>query len=202
MKRIWKNIILIGFAMALCILATGCMGGQKDISKSDEEKYEAIVAEACEEYGYTYEKQKVLPLGAELLYHVYCDDETVLLTVNIDEESTTDRVSCDFEVIRGGATEDSTGAGLDQYLNVPVKIAEYFTDEITKDKLITFLNNNENWGAPEEEDEDILKYKSKDNMDYKVYVATVVEGQEMLEECLHFGWDNGKVYSLKKDKDK
>ena len=57
MKRIWKNIILIGFAMALCVLATGCMGGQKDISKADKEKYERVVAEACETYGYEYEEQ-------------------------------------------------------------------------------------------------------------------------------------------------
>ena len=47
MKRIWKNIILIGFAMALCILATGCMGGQKDIKKDEA----AAIKKQLEEAG-------------------------------------------------------------------------------------------------------------------------------------------------------
>ena len=204
MKRIWKNIILIGFAMALCVLATGCMGGQKDITKADREKYTAVVAEACEEYGYTFEEEVVLPKGAELVYVLSDGDETMHIEVIIDEESTSDRVSCDFDLSRGGAEKDNHGAAFEPHLDVLVKIAQYFTDDITKDKLMAFLNNDEIWGEPQNEEQ--LTYKAQDKMEYCVYVADEVqfEGEEEVYECLeeyfHFSWDNGKTYKLKKDK--
>ena len=200
MKRIWKNVILIGFALVLCVLATGCMGGQKDIKKDEEAAYTEMIAAAAEEFGYEYEQQTVLPKGSALLYVLFNDDERVRLRVTINEESTYDLVSCEFKMGRGlglYGPEDRIH-GFEPHMDVLVKISKHFTDEITKEKLMAFLNSEDNWGEPRNEDEKL--YKAQDNMTYSMYLADVIEGEEIYEESFTFSWDNGNKYKLKKDK--
>ena len=196
----FKKIVLISFAFVLCVLTTGCMGGEKDIKKSEEEIYESVVAEACEEYGYEYEKQTVLPLGSELLYSLTDGDNDVEILVNIDEESSYDKVSCAFTMTRTISSVEERTTGLEQHLDVLVKIAEHFTDEITKDALIEYLNNEE-WTAGTGDDEIVEQQAQASAICHTVCVvkgtaAEYSEGDE-LEEVFSFWWDNGKKYSLK-----
>lgn len=193
MRNKCRLLILVILAAAMCLLATGCMGGQKDISKADEKAYEAVIAEACEEYGYGYEKQTVFPLGAELLYHLTNDDDGVVLEVRIDEESTYDKVSCEFAVIRSIDSLEKKSAGLDEHFDVLIKISEHFTDEIKKDVLTGYLNN-EDWTEGQGEDEFIMDKAVTGSMTHTIY-----ENDGELEEVFKFWWDNGKKYKLKKD---
>jgi hypothetical protein len=191
----FKKMILISFAFVLCVMATGCMGGQKDIKKSEEKIYEGVVAEACSEYGYEFEKQTVLPLGSELLYQVTDGKDDIEILVNIDEESTYDKVSCTFIMTRSIASADEKTAGLEKHLDVLVKIAEHFTDEITKDVLVEYLNSA-SWTSGSGEDDVVMQQPDEGAMNHTVCVvkgtaAEYKEGDE-LEEVFTFWWDNGK----------
>lgn len=192
MRNKCRLLILTIMAVAICLMATGCMGGQKDITKDDEKKYEAVVAEACEEYGYEYEKQTVFPLGAELLYHLTNGDKGVILEVRIDEESTYDKVSCDCAVIRTIDSVDDRAVGIEEHLDVLVKITEHFTDEVTKDVLVEYLNS-EDW-TEEPSEEFIMEKAVTGSMTHTIY-----ENDGEIEEVFNFWWDNGKKYKLKQD---
>jgi len=197
MKRIWKNIILIGFAMALCILATGCMGGQKDIKKDEAAAYEQMVAAACEEFGYEYDEQIVLPKGSALCYVLSNGDDELDIRVTINEESTYDKVGCEFELTRNIAKVEDNTKGLEQHIPVLVKIAEHFTDEVTVTAVADYLNDDSLWKEGKTEDEPFMFKDYEGNLQH-----IIEEDGEEFEEYFYFGWDNGKTYKLRKDKDK
>ena len=195
MKRIWKNILLIGFALVLCILATGCMGGQKDIKADEEAVYTEMIAAACEEYGYEYEQQTVLPKGSALCYVLSDDDDELDIRVTINEESTYEYVGCEFEMERTiDAAEDNT-AGLEQHLPVLVKIAEHFTDVISVADVADYLNDDSLWVKGQSEDEPFMYKKDVGNLKH-----TIEADDDEFEEYFFFGWDNGQKYKLRKDK--
>jgi hypothetical protein len=195
MKRIWKNIILIGFAMTLCVMATGCMGGQKDIKKDEAAAYNEVIAAACEEFGYEYDEQVVLPKGSALCYVLSNGGETLDIRVTINEESAYNYVGCEFEMERAIAAVEDNTAGLDQHLPVLVKIAEHFTDEISVADVANYLNDDALWKEGKNEDEPFM-YK-----DYEGNLQHIIEEDgEEFEEYFFFGWDNGEKYKLRKDK--
>ncbi len=199
-SRKLKRTIMFTLTAVMCVLATGCMGGQKDIKKAEEEMYTAVVAEACEEYGYEFEKETVFPLGAELLYSISNGEKDIEITVNIDEESTSGKVSCLFTIIRSIDSADDRTTGIDQHLDVLLKIAEHFTDDITRENLIAFLNNEGNWISGKNDDSFIMD-KTDGNMTHTIYAVDSSAGEykagDPLEELFTFGWDNGKEYKLK-----
>lgn len=195
MKRIWKNIILIGFAMALCILATGCMGGKKDITKEEEAVYTEMIMAACSEYGYEYEQHVVLPKGSALCYVLSDGDEGLDIRVTINEESTYEFVGCEFELERTIADVKDNTAGLDQHIPVLVKITEHFTDEITAADVTDYLNDDSLWVEGKDEDEPFMHKDTTGNL-----IHTIEPEDEGYEEYFYFSWDNGKEYKLRKDK--
>lgn len=195
MKCIFRNVILIGFAMVLCVLATGCMGGQKDIKKDEAAAYEQVVAEACEEYGYEYEEQVVLPKGSALCYVLSNGDDALDIRVTINEESSYDKVECKFELERNIANADANTEGLEQHLPVLVKITEHFTDEIAVADVAAYLNDDSLWKEGTSEDEPFMYKDTEGNLQHIIEV----DGEEF-EEYFYFGWDNGKTYKLRKDK--
>ena len=195
MKRIWKNVILIGFVLALCMLVTGCMGGQKDIKKDEAAAYEKMIAAACEEYGYEYDEQVVLPKGSALVYVLSNGDEELDIRVTINEESTYDKVECKFEMTRNIAAAEDNTAGLEQHLPVLVKIAEHFTDEITVSDVAAYLNDDTLWEEGKSDDEPFMYKDTEGNLQH-----IIEEDGDEFEEYFFFGWDNGKTYKLRKDK--
>ena len=195
MKRIWKNIILIGFAMALCVLATGCMGGQKDIKKDEAAAYNEVIAAACEEFGYEYDEQVVLPKGSALCYVLSNGDEALDIRITINEESAYNYVGCEFEMERAIAAVEDNTAGLDQHLPVLVKIAEHFTDEISVADVANYLNDDALWKEGKNEDEPFMYKDYEGNLEH-----IIEEDGEEFEEYFFFGWDNGEKYKLRKDK--
>ncbi len=197
MKRIWKNIILIGFAVALCILATGCMGGQKDIKKDEAAVYEQMIAAACEEFGYEYDEQIVLPKGSALCYVLSNGDDGLDIRVTINEESTYDKVECKFEMTRNIESAEPSSDSLGIHLPVLIRIAEHFTDEVTMEAVAGYLGDDSLW-IEGKTDEEPFKYKDTEgNLQH-----IIEEDGEEFEEYFFFGWDNGKTYKLRKDKDK
>ena len=195
MKRIWKNVLVIGFALMLCVLATGCMGGQKDIKADEEAVYTEMIAAACEEYGYEYEQQTVLPKGSALCYVLSDGDDELDIRVTINEESTYEYIGCEFEMERTiDAAEDNT-AGLEQHLPVLVKIAEHFTDVIIIADVADYLNDNTLWVKGQGEEEPFMYKKDVGNLKHTIEA----DGDEF-EEYFFFGWDNGQKYKLRKDK--
>ena len=195
MKRIWKNIILIGFALVLCVLATGCMGGQKDIKKDEEAAYTEMVAAACEEFGYEYEQQTVLPKGSALCYVLSNSDEELDIRVTINEESTYDKVACQFELTRSIAGVEENTDGLDQHIPVLVKMAEHFTDEITVADVSGYLADDSLWKEGKTDEEPFMYKDTEGNLQH-----IIEEDGDEYEEYFFFGWDNGKKYKLRKDK--
>ena len=195
MKRIWKNIILIGFALALCILATGCMGGQKDIKKDEAAAYTEMIAAACEEFGYEYDEQVVLPKGSALCYVLSNGDEELDIRVTINEESTYEYVGCEFELERNIASADENTKGLEQHIPVLVKIAEHFTDEISVADVTEYLNDDSLWVEGKNEDAPFMYKDVEGNLRHMIE-----EDDEEFEEYFFFGWDNGEKYKLRKDK--
>ncbi len=195
MKRIWKNVILIGFALTLCLLATGCMGGQKDIKKDEAAAYNEVIAAACEEFGYEYDEQVVLPKGSALCYVLSNGDEELDIRVTINEESTYNYVGCEFEMERNIAAAEDNTAGLEQHLPVLVKIVEHFTDEITVADVAEYLNDDSLWKEGKGEDEPFMYKDMTGNLQH-----IIEEDGDEFEEYFLFGWDNGEKYKLRKDK--
>lgn len=190
-----RKILLVVMIMVLCLAATGCMGGQKDITKDEAASYEAMVAEACEACGYEYEEQTVLPKGSALYYALSGGDGSVEIGVTINEESTYDKVACEFGITRYIKNADETSAGLDQHLDVLVMIAENFTDEITKDAVADYMNDDSLWKEGQTEDEPFMYKDMTGNLQH---IITEKDGE--YEEYFYFGWDNGKTYKLRNDK--
>jgi len=188
----FRKIILISFAFMICVLATGCMGGQKDIKKDEEAAYTEMIAAACEEYGYEYDQQTVLPKGSALCYVLSCGDDDLDIRVTINEESTYEYVGCEFEMERHIAIPDDNTAGLEQHLPVLVKIVEYFTDVITVADVAEYLNDDSLWVKGQSEDEPFMYKKDVGNLQH-----TIEEDGDEFEEYFFFCWDNGKKYSLK-----
>ena len=195
MKRIWKNVLLIGFALALCLLATGCMGGQKDIKKEEAAVYEETVAAACEEFGYEYDEQVVLPKGSALCYVLSNGDDELDIRVTINEESTYDKVECKFEMTRNIESAEQSSDSLSIHLPVLIRIAEHFTDEITMASVAGYLEDDSLWKKGKTEDEPFMYKDTEGNLQH-----IIEEDGDEFEEYFFFSWDNGEKYSLKKDK--
>lgn len=196
----YKRIVAALMIAVMCLALTGCMGGQKDISKADREMYEAVIAEACEEYGYEYTEEVVLPRGAELIYVLSDGDGDVTIEVNIDEESAYEKVSCQFDIYINIDSIDECGEGIEEHLDVLLKIAEHFTDEITKDALISFINNDD-WVDGQGDDPYLKDKVTGGCMNHTIgfedgTAAEYKEGDPLVEHFV-FWWDNGKEYSFK-----
>ena len=195
MKCIWKNVILIGFALVLCVMATGCMGGQKDIKKDEEAAYTEMIAAAAEEFGYEYEQQKVIPKGSALVYVLFNGDEELDIRIRIDEESTYDKVACQFELTRNIDEPAENTAGLEQHIPVLVRIAEHFTDEITVAEVSGYLTDDSLWKEGKSDEEPFMYKDMEGNLQH-----IIEEDGDEFEEYFFFGWDNGQKYKLRKDK--
>lgn len=195
MKHMLRNVILIGFALVLCMLTTGCMGGQKDIKKDEEAVYTEMIAAAAEEFGYEYEQQTVLPKGSALYYVLSNGDEELDISVTINEESTYEYVGCEFQMERKIAVPEDNTAGLEQHIPVLVKITEHFTDEITVADVADYLNDDSLWKEGKGEDEPFMYKDTAGNLQH-----IIEEDGDEFEEYFFFGWDNGQTYKLRKDK--
>lgn len=204
MKGVWnmkksnllKYVVLLIMVAAMCLTATGCMGGQKDIKNDEAAVYTEMVAAACEEYGYEYEEQTVLPKGSALVYVLSNDESDGLdIRVTINEESTYEYVGCEFELERAIAAADDNTGGLDQHLPVMVKIVEHFTDEISVDDVADYLNDSSLWKEGKNDDEPFMYKDMTGNLQH-----IIEEDGEEYEEYFFFGWDNGQKYKLKQDK--
>lgn len=200
--RVLRTALAIALVLSMGLMMTGCMGGQKDISKADKEKYTAIVEEACAEYGYEFESQTVLPLGSELIFQLYNDEDDVEIIVNIDEESTYDGINFKFDVTRSIDSADDSAVGMEAYLDVLIKISEHFTDEFDKDEMIAYINDADLWEAGEDDGDVLMQKADKDKMSHTILVedgtAAEYKDGDPLKENFCFWWDNGARY---RDKD-